>query len=108
MTQYVLEPMGDRVLVEAIETDRSFADGQLLLPETNKDLPMYGVVVGVGPGLFEDGKYIPMNLEVGDRIFFGKFSAAQVTLDKKSLLVIKESEVLAVVRTIDERDMEPA
>ena len=93
-----LRPLGDRLIVEPIEQEEITAGG-ILLPETAKEKPQMGNVIAAGPGLRDDdGKYIPMDVKVDDRVLFAKYAGTEVKLsEEKKLLVLKETDVLAVV-----------
>jgi chaperonin GroES len=93
-----LRPLGDRVLVEPIEREETFADGQLVLPETAKEKPQQGEVLAVGLGRKDDdGKRVPMDVEVGQTVLFAKYGGTEVKLDGKKLLILKESDILAIL-----------
>jgi chaperonin GroES len=93
-----LRPLGDRVVVEPIEAQETFADGQLVLPDTAKEKPQQGEVLAVGLGRKDDaGKRIPMDIEVGQIILYAKYGGTEVKIDGKKLLILKESDVLAIV-----------
>ena len=93
-----LRPLADRVVVEPLEQDETFADGQLVLPETAKEKPQQGTVVAVGPGRRDDnGKAIVIDLSGGDRVLFAKYAGSEVKLDGKKVLILKESDILGVV-----------
>jgi len=93
-----LRPLGDRVVVEPIEREETFADGQLVLPETAKEKPQQGEVLAVGLGRKDDdGKRVPMDVEVGQTILFAKYGGTEVKLDGKKLLILKESDILAIL-----------
>lgn len=98
-----LRPLGDRVVVKFIEQEETFAGGQFLLPETAQEKPQQGEVIAVGPGNFdEDGeKRIPMDVNVGDRVLFAKYSGAEIKLSGEKLLILKQSDVLAVIEEED-------
>jgi chaperonin GroES len=90
-------PLGDRVLVKRVEEETKSAGG-IIIPDTAKEKPQEGEVLAVGPGpRDEDGEYIAMDLKVGDRILFGKWSGTEVKLDGKDLLIMKESDVMGVL-----------
>ena len=93
-----LRPLGDRMIVEPIEQEEVTAGG-ILLPETAKEKPQMGKVIAVGPGQRdEDGKRVPVDVEVGDRVLFAKYAGTEVKLsEERKLLVLKESDVLAIV-----------
>ncbi|MBZ0275151.1 MAG: co-chaperone GroES [Anaerolineae bacterium] len=93
-----LRPLGDRVIIEAVEQEDTFAGGQLVLPETAKEKPQQGNVLAVGEGRRdEEGERIPMDLKVGDRVLFAKYAGTEIKLDGKKLLIMKETDVLAIV-----------
>ena len=71
--------------------------GGLFIPDTAKEKPQEGEILAVGPGRFDDGKRIPMDLKVGDKILFGKYSGTEVVIDGEPLLILRESDVLATL-----------
>ena len=90
-------PLHDRVVVRGIEGNAKTAGG-IIIPETAKEKPQEGEIVAVGPGgRDESGKLIPIDLKVGDRILFGKWSGTEVKIDGEDLLIMKESDVMGVV-----------
>ncbi|MFH1927633.1 MAG: co-chaperone GroES [Chloroflexota bacterium] len=93
-----LKPLGDRVIVEPLEKEEMTAGG-IILPETAKEKPQQGTIVAVGPGRRdEEGKRIPMDVKVGDRVLFAKYAGTEVKLEEdEKVLVLKESDILAVV-----------
>lgn len=92
-----LRPLGSRVVVEPIEQEEVTAGG-IVLPETAKEKPQQGKVLAVGPGdRDEDGDYIPMDVKVGDRVLFAKYSGTEVKVDGKKLLILRESDILAII-----------
>jgi chaperonin GroES len=93
-----LRPLADRVIVEPIEHEETFAGGQLVLPETAKEKPQQGRVVAVGPGARdEDGDYIKMDVAVDDVVLFAKYGGTEVKLGGQKVLILRESDILAVV-----------
>ena len=93
-----MRPLADRVLVEPLEKEETFAGGELVLPDTAKEKPQQGEVLAVGAGRMDDeGKRLPMDVSVGDTILFAKYSGTEIKLDGKKLLIIKESDILAIV-----------
>lgn len=92
-----MRPLADRVIVEPLEQDEKTASG-LLLPETAKERPQEGIAVAVGPGRWdEDGKKrIEMQVAVGDKIIFAKYSGSEIKLDTKKYLIMSEKDILAV------------
>jgi chaperonin GroES len=91
-----VQPLGDRVVVRPLEETETMRGG-LYIPDTAKEKPQQGEVTAVGPGRFEKGERVPMDLEVGQTVLYGKYSGTEVTIDDEPLLIIKESDVLAVV-----------
>jgi len=90
-------PLGDRVLVKRVEEEEKTRGG-IIIPDTAKEKPQEGEVVAVGPGARDDsGKVQPLDVKTGDRILFGKWSGAEVKLDGKDLLIMKESDILGVL-----------
>ena len=90
-------PLGDRVLVKRVE-EESKTKGGIIIPDTAKEKPQEGEVVAVGPGARdEDGEFIKPELNVGDRILFGKWSGSEVKIEGEDLLIMKESDVLGVI-----------
>ena len=92
-----LKPLGARVVVEPVEQEEVTAGG-IVLPETAKEKPQKGVVLAVGPGERDDnGKYIPMDLKVDDKVLFAKYSGTEIKIDGKKLLILRESDILAIL-----------
>ena len=90
-------PLADRVLVKRIEEEAK-TKGGIIIPDTAKEKPQEGEVVAVGPGVRdEDGKHVELDVKVGDRILFGKWSGTEVKLEGDDLLIMKESDILGVV-----------
>ncbi len=90
-------PLHDRVLVRRIEGDEKTAGG-LIIPDSAKEKPAEGEIVSVGAGARdEDGKRIKMDVKVGDKVLFGKWSGTEVTIDGKELLIMKESDILGLM-----------
>jgi chaperonin GroES len=93
-----LRPLGDRVLIEPQEQEETFAGGQLVLPETAKEKPQQGVILAAGEGRRDDdGKRVPMDVKVGDKVLFAKYAGTEVKLNGKKLLIMKESDLLGIV-----------
>ena len=91
------KPLGSRVVVEPIEQEEITAGG-IVLPETAKEKPQKGTVLSVGPGDRDDeGKRIPMDVKVGDTVLFAKYSGTEIKVDGKKLLILRESDLLAIV-----------
>ncbi|RME89358.1 MAG: co-chaperone GroES [Anaerolineae bacterium] len=92
-----LKPLGNRLVVEPIEQEE-VTPGGIVLPETAKEKPQQGKVLAVGPGeRNEKGERIPMDVKVGDKIIYAKYSGTEVKLDGQKLLILRESDVLAIV-----------
>jgi chaperonin GroES len=95
-----IKPLADRVVIEPLEEDEvTFAGGQLVLPDTAKEKPQQGKILAVGPGrLDEDGKRMPMDVEVGDTVVYAKYAGTSFkTKEGKEILFLKESDILAVL-----------
>ncbi|PJF43028.1 MAG: co-chaperone GroES [Chloroflexota bacterium] len=92
-----LRPLADRVVVEPIEGEEVTAGG-ILLPETAKEKPQQGKILAVGQGRRdEDGELIPMEVKVDDKVLYAKYAGTEVKVDGKKLLILKESDILAVI-----------
>jgi chaperonin GroES len=92
-----LIPLGGRVIVEPIEQEEMTAGG-IILPETAKEKPQEGKILAAGPGeRDEDGKRIPMEVGVGDRVLYAKYSGTEIKMDGKKVLILRESDILAIV-----------
>jgi chaperonin GroES len=90
-------PLHDRVLVRRIEEDTKTSGG-IIIPDTAKEKPMQGEVVAVGPGgRDESGKVVPLDVKVGDRVLFGKWSGTEVKIDNEELLIVKENDILGII-----------
>jgi chaperonin GroES len=92
-----VKPLADRVVVKPLEEAEQMRGG-LYIPDTAKEKPQQGEVVAVGPGkLTEEGKRVDPELKVGDKVLYGKYSGTEVTLDDAQYLILRESDVLAVL-----------
>ena len=90
-------PLGDRVVVKRVQEDVKTAGG-IIIPDSAQEKPQEGEVVAVGPGARdEDGERIEMDVAVGDRILFGKWSGTEVKIDGEDLLIMKESDIMGVI-----------
>ena len=90
-------PLHDRVVVRRIEAEEKSAGG-IIIPDTAKEKPSQGEVIAVGPGgRDESGKLIPIELEEGDRVLFGKWSGTEVKIDGEELLIMKESDIMGII-----------
>jgi len=92
------KPLGNRVVIEPVEQDEITAGG-IVLPETAKEKPQQGMILAIGPGARdEDGKRIAMDVAVGDKVLYAKYSGTEVKLDGKKLLILREEDILAIVQ----------
>ncbi len=91
-----VQPLADRVVVLPLEETEEMRGG-LYIPDTAKEKPQQGEIVAAGPGRFEKGARVPMDLEVGQRVLYGKYSGVEVTLEDEQYLIIKEADVLAIL-----------
>ena len=91
------KPLHDRVLVRRVGEEEKTAGG-IIIPDTAQEKPSEGKIVAVGPGAREkDGSYVPMEVKVGDRILFGKWSGTEATIDGQELLIMQESDVMGII-----------
>ena len=89
-------PLADRVVVKATEESEQMRGG-LYIPDTAKEKPQQGEILAVGPGRFEKDKRVPMELKVGDKVLYGKYSGTEMTVNGEQVLILRESDVLAVL-----------
>ena len=87
-------PLHDRVVVKRVTADEKSAGG-IIIPDTAQEKPSQGEVIAVGPGRREKSELVPMELKVGDRVVYGKYSGTQVELDGEEIILIKEADVIA-------------
>ncbi|MCE5209836.1 MAG: co-chaperone GroES [Chloroflexi bacterium] len=93
-----LKPLGNRVVVEPIEQEEVTVGG-IVLPDTAKEKPQKGKVLSIGPGdRDEDGKRIPLDVKVDDVVLFAKYSGTEIKIDGKKILILRESDLLAIVQ----------
>ncbi|MCW1971147.1 MAG: co-chaperone GroES [Anaerolineae bacterium] len=99
MSTLNIRPLADRVVVQSVEEeDQTFAGGKLVLPETAKEKPQKGKIVAAGAGRKdEDGDAIPMEVKVGDIVLYAKYAGTEIKIDGKKLLILKESDILAII-----------
>jgi chaperonin GroES len=95
-TSTQVAPLADRVVVKALE-DTEQMRGGLFIPDTAKEKPQQGEIIAVGPGRYEKNVRVPMEVKVGDKVLYGKYSGTEVTIDTEQYLILRESDVLAVV-----------
>src|SRR5262245_19287522 len=91
-----IAPLADRVVVKPLEETETMRGG-LYIPDTAKQKPQQGEIVAVGPGRTEDGKRIEVEVKVGDKVLYGKYSGTEVTVEGDQYLILRESDVLAVI-----------
>jgi chaperonin GroES len=97
MAKTKFRPLHDRVVVRRIEAEAKSAGG-IIIPDTVKEKPQQGEVIAVGPGgRDEAGKLTPIDVKVGDKVLFGKWSGTEVKLDNEELLIMKESDIMGVI-----------
>ena len=94
-----VKPLADRVLVKPVEEAEQMRGG-LYIPDTAKEKPQQGEIIAVGPGkMTDDGKRVPNELKAGDRVLYGKYSGTEVTVGDEQYLILRESDVLAVIKS---------
>ncbi|HHV94288.1 MAG TPA: co-chaperone GroES [Firmicutes bacterium] len=91
-----VRPLADRVIVKPIEAEERTKSG-IVLPDTAKEKPQEGEVIAVGPGRYEDGKLIPMNVKQGDRVLFAKYAGTEIKIDGEEYLIMRESDILGII-----------
>ncbi len=91
-----IRPLGDRALIEALDEDVQ-KQGILYIPDTAKEKPQQGKIVAVGKGRYEDGKLVPLDVKEGDVVLYGKYSGTEIKHGGKEYLIVRESDILAVV-----------
>jgi chaperonin GroES len=94
--KFSLQPLEDRVVVKPSEEEEMTASG-LVIPDTAKERPQEGEVIAVGPGRFEDGNRIPMDVKVGDKVIYSKYGGTEVKIEGDEYLILSARDVLAVV-----------
>ena len=91
-----VKPLADRILVRRLD-EPEVKQGGIIIPDTAKEKPQQGEVIAVGPGRFEDGKRIPLDVKKGDKVLMGKYTGSEVKIDGKDYIIIREEEILAIV-----------
>ncbi|HOH89673.1 MAG: co-chaperone GroES [Clostridia bacterium] len=91
-----IKPLGDRIIIKVIESEETTKSG-IVLPGTAKEKPMQGEVLAVGSGEMVDGKKIPLELKVGDKVIYSKYAGTEVKMDGNEYLIIRQSDVLAII-----------
>ena len=95
-TKVAIKPLDDRIVVQASEAETTTASG-LVIPDTAKEKPQEGTVVAVGPGKFEDGVRVPMDISVGDKVLYSKYGGTEVKYSGEEYLVLSSRDVLAII-----------
>jgi len=95
-TRFGLKPLEDRVAVLPSEEDETTVSG-IVIPDTAKEKPQEGEVMAVGPGRFEDGQRIPMDVKIGDKVFYSKYGGTEVKVEAEEYLILSARDVLAVI-----------
>ncbi len=93
---FKLKPLDDRIVVQASEGDQTTASG-LVIPDTAKEKPQEGSVMAVGPGKFEDGVRVPMDVSVGDKVIYSKYGGTEVKIEGEEYLILSARDVLAIL-----------
>ena len=94
-----VKPLHDRILVKRIEEKKEQKRGGIIIPDTAKEKPMEGKVIAIGAGRVEkDGKRIPLEVKVGDRVLFGKYAGTEIKLDDVEHVILREEEVLGIIK----------
>jgi chaperonin GroES len=97
MAKFNLEPLDDRIVVKPGEEEETTVSG-IVIPDTAKEKPQEGEVVAVGPGRFEDGKRVPIDAKVGDKVLYSKYGGTEVKVKGEEYLVLSARDVLAIVK----------
>jgi len=91
-----IKPLGDRIVIKVVENEEKTKSG-IVLPDTAKEKPQEGEVLAIGSGEIIDGKKVPLEVKVGDRIIFSKYAGTEIKLDGEEYLILRQSDVLAIV-----------
>ena len=95
-TKVAIKPLEDRIVVQAVDAESTTASG-LVIPDTAKEKPQEGIVLAVGPGRFEDGTRVPLDVKVGDKVLYSKYGGTEVKYAGEEYLVLSARDVLAVI-----------
>jgi chaperonin GroES len=95
-TKVAIKPLEDRIVVQAVEAETTTASG-IVIPDTAKEKPQEGIVLAVGPGRFEDGARVPLDVKVGDKVLYSKYGGTEVKYGGEEYLVLSARDVLAVI-----------
>ena len=92
-----IHPLADRIVVKPAEAEEK-TKGGLYVPDTAKEKPVWGEVIAAGPGkTTEEGKKVPMEVKVGDKVLYGKYSGTEITIDSQEVLIMRESDIFAIM-----------
>jgi chaperonin GroES len=97
MAKFNLEPLEDRIVVKPGEAEETTVSG-IVIPDTAKEKPQEGEVVAVGPGRFEDGTRVPLDVKVGDKVIYSKYGGTEITVEGDDYLILSARDVLAIVK----------
>jgi len=95
-SKVAIRPLEDRIVVQAVEAETTTASG-LVIPDTAKEKPQEGIVLAIGPGRFEDGQRVPLDVKEGDRVLYSKYGGTEVKYGGEEYLVLSARDVLAVI-----------
>jgi chaperonin GroES len=95
-SKVAIRPLEDRIVVQAVEAETTTASG-LVIPDTAKEKPQEGIVLAIGPGRFEDGQRVPLDVKEGDRVLYSKYGGTEVKYSGEEYLVLSARDVLAVI-----------
>ncbi|MGH3598218.1 MAG: co-chaperone GroES [Mycobacterium sp.] len=95
-SRVAIRPLEDRIVVQAVEAETTTASG-LVIPDTAKEKPQEGIVLAIGPGRFEDGQRIPLDVKEGDRVLYSKYGGTEIKYNGEEYLILSARDVLAVV-----------
>ena len=95
-TKVAIKPLEDRIVVQVLEAEQTTASG-IVIPDTAKEKPQEGIVLAIGPGRFEDGKRVPLDVKEGDRVLYSKYGGTEVKYNNEEYLVLSARDVLAVI-----------
>ena len=95
-TKVAIKPLEDRIVVQAVEAETTTASG-IVIPDTAKEKPQEGTVLAVGPGRFEDGARVPLDVKVGDKVLYSKYGGTEVKYAGEEYLVLSARDVLAII-----------
>ena len=95
-TKVSIKPLEDRIVVTVLESEQTTASG-IVIPDTAKEKPQEGTVIAVGPGRFEDGNRVPLDVKVGDRVIYSKYGGTEIKHGGEEYLVLSARDVLAVI-----------